>query len=174
MFQGKTWKPGVLQSRGSQRVRHDWVTEQEPCSRHSFCHWRFSSDLINKNLSFHGVYILVGEIINEIKILCKIDYDKCYEENKAKEWNRQCQLLRCAIAKMWAVKARQESEVSKDPSGWRTSQGRRSLPRQEETGTAGARPGMLQKHQGHWSWNRGRKGESGRRWVISIIVIICC
>ena len=26
--QWRTWKPGVLQSMGSQRVRHDWVTEQ--------------------------------------------------------------------------------------------------------------------------------------------------
>ena len=25
----KTWKPGVLQSMGSQRVRHDWATEQQ-------------------------------------------------------------------------------------------------------------------------------------------------
>ena len=24
-----TWKPGVLQSMGSQRVRHDWVTQQQ-------------------------------------------------------------------------------------------------------------------------------------------------
>ena len=56
----------------------------------------------------------MGEIINEIKIFYKINYDKCHEENKAKEWNRECQLLRCVIAKMWAVKAGQESEVSKD------------------------------------------------------------
>ena len=26
------------------------------------------------------------------------------EENKAKEWNREYQTLRCAIVKMWAVK----------------------------------------------------------------------
>ena len=34
-----TWKPGVLQSMGSQRVRHDWVTEQQ----HN-CH-RYNSNL---------------------------------------------------------------------------------------------------------------------------------
>lgn len=26
------------------------------------------------------------------------------EENKAKEWNRECQPLTCPIVKMWAVK----------------------------------------------------------------------
>lgn len=47
----------------------------------------------------------MGKIIYKIKILCKIDYDvSAVEENKAKERKRECQLLRCAIAKMWAVK----------------------------------------------------------------------
>ena len=27
---GRTGKPGVLQSMGSQRIRHDWATEQQP------------------------------------------------------------------------------------------------------------------------------------------------
>ena len=29
MVRGGTGKPGMLQSMGSQRVRHDWVTEQQ-------------------------------------------------------------------------------------------------------------------------------------------------
>ena len=31
---GRTGKPGVLQSMGSQRVKHDWVTEQQKILRH--------------------------------------------------------------------------------------------------------------------------------------------
>ena len=118
MFQWKTGKPGMLQSMGSQRVRHNWVTEEDPCFRHCFCHWRFSSDPINKNLSFHGVYILVGKIIYKIKILCKIDYHvSAMEENKAKKRNRECQLLRCVIAKMWAVKVDKRVTWTKTWSG---------------------------------------------------------
>ena len=33
--QWRTGKPGVLQSMGSQRVRHDFVTEQHHCLFHS-------------------------------------------------------------------------------------------------------------------------------------------
>ena len=44
--QRRTGKPGVLQSMGSQRVRHNWVTEQQPWD--CFLHLWLSFDLGNK------------------------------------------------------------------------------------------------------------------------------
>ena len=35
----RTGRPGVLQSTGSQRVRHDWATEQQQCVNASVCAW---------------------------------------------------------------------------------------------------------------------------------------
>ena len=38
----RTGKTGVLQSMGLKRVRHDWVTEQQP---HGYCFWHHSLHL---------------------------------------------------------------------------------------------------------------------------------
>ena len=46
-----TGKPGVLQSMGSQTVRHDWVTELNQCRGHRFDPWSEKIPHVEKQLS---------------------------------------------------------------------------------------------------------------------------
>ena len=74
------------------------------------------------------------------------------EENKAKEWNRECQQLRYAMDRQRRPDQRVKCEQRPEGGG--------EQAREEETGTEGARPGMFQNQQGHWGWSR----VEGRRW----------
>lgn len=74
------------------------------------------------------------------------------EENKAKEWNRECQQLRYAMGRQRRPDQRVKCEQRPEGGG--------EQAREEETGTEGARPVMFQNQQGHWGWSR----VEGRRW----------
>ena len=68
----RSGRPGVLQSMGSQRVRHDWVTEQQQHCLLNYIDVLFWLSFIFKNLNSSTPLCMVYAVGLDIKIMTKI------------------------------------------------------------------------------------------------------